>query len=79
MVSAAAVQPAPTERVRVKRDGPRGWHWIAAAHYDPARHELYTEDAPAAAAIARPDAATVEAAPPPAKRGPGRPRKHPIT
>lgn len=32
-----------SEVVKVKRDGPRGWHWIARAHYDPARHELYNE------------------------------------
>lgn len=37
-------------RVKVKRDGPRGWHWIAAASFDPARHELIDEpQAPAAA------------------------------
>jgi hypothetical protein len=39
--------------VRVKRDGPRGWHWISAAHFDPAKHELM--DAPAAAAPAQQD------------------------
>lgn len=26
--------------VAVKRDGPRGWHWIAADKYDPKVHEL---------------------------------------
>jgi hypothetical protein len=26
--------------VKVKRDGPKGWHWINASDYDPARHEL---------------------------------------
>jgi len=36
-------------RVKVKRDGPRGWHWIAASSFDPARHEL--ADAPAPAAV----------------------------
>jgi hypothetical protein len=36
------------ELIKVKRDGPRGWHWIAAEHFDPARHEL--ADAPAKAA-----------------------------
>ena len=25
-------------RVKVKRDGPRGWHWIAASSFDPAVH-----------------------------------------
>lgn len=42
--------PAP---IKVKRDGPRGWHWIAAAHYDPARHELFDALAPAPAAPKR--------------------------
>jgi len=37
-----------SEVVKVKRDGPRGWHLIAAANYDPAVHELF--DAPAAKA-----------------------------
>ncbi|MEY2653630.1 MAG: hypothetical protein RLZZ524_658 [Pseudomonadota bacterium] len=32
------------DRVKVKRDGPRGWHWIAAAHYDPKRHELVADE-----------------------------------
>jgi hypothetical protein len=58
------IQMPPAERVKVKRDGPRGWHWIAIAHYDPARHELVDPPAPAQVA-----------APAPVKRGPGRPRK----
>lgn len=58
--------------VKVKRDGPRGWHWIAAAHYDPAVHELYVE--PNGAAPPTPEPAPEPA---PVKRGPGRPRKHP--
>lgn len=33
-------------RIKVKRDGPRGWHWIAAAHFNPEVHELVA-DAPA--------------------------------
>lgn len=63
-------QDQPAAPVKVKRDGPRGWHWIAAANFDPAKHELV--DAPAAH----------QAAPAaPVKRPPGRPRKHiePIT
>jgi len=53
-VSAAFLSRAPSaDRVRVKRDGPRGWHWISAAHFDPAKHELM--DAPAAAAPAQQD------------------------
>lgn len=31
------------EVVKVKRDGPRGWHWITAASFDPAIHEVYSE------------------------------------
>lgn len=31
--------------IRVKRDGPRGWHTIDERHYDPAVHELYEPDA----------------------------------
>lgn len=52
------------QRIKVKRDGPRGWHWITAASYDPARHEL----AETPAAQPEPDQQM--------KRGPGRPRKH---
>jgi len=29
--------------VKVKRDGPRGWHWIDASRFDPAVHEVYVE------------------------------------
>lgn len=40
-----------SDTVKVKRDGPRGWHNIAAASYDPAKHELFDDkpnvDAPA--------------------------------
>ena len=36
---------APPQRIRVKRDGPRGWHWIAAANFDPQRHELMDQPA----------------------------------
>lgn len=57
-------------RVKVKRDGPRGWHWIAAHHYDPARHELVDEPpAPSPAAQEAPAPAD-----PPKRRG--RPPKH---
>lgn len=72
-------------RIKVKRDGPRGWHWIAAANYDPAIHELV--DQPAADLV--PPAAPEHVEPvhhahkeaahhahAPEKRGPGRPRKH---
>lgn len=31
--------------VKVKRDGPRGWHLIDASRFDPAVHELYDEQA----------------------------------
>ena len=39
------MHPTNPTAIKVKRDGPRGWHWIAAANYDPAIHEL--ADAPA--------------------------------
>lgn len=29
--------------VKVKRDGPRGWHTIARSNYDPAVHVLHVE------------------------------------
>lgn len=31
--------------IKVKRDGPRGWHWIADEHYDPAVHEIVRDEA----------------------------------
>lgn len=46
-------------RIKVKRDGPRGWHWIAAAHFDPAVHELFEEAPPPA-----PEAAPITASKP---------------
>lgn len=36
----------PDNCIKVKRDGPRGWHWIAADKYDPATHELADERDP---------------------------------
>lgn len=72
-------------RVKVKRDGPRGWHWIAASNFDPAVHEL-VDDAAATLTSAQPAASAPNGAAPqpapaqtPMKRGPGRPRKHPNT
>lgn len=35
---------APENCIKVKRDGPRGWHWIARESYDPAIHELVDAD-----------------------------------
>lgn len=29
--------------LKVKRDGPRGWHLIDAGRFDPLRHELWQE------------------------------------
>lgn len=37
------------DRLKVKRDGPRGWHWIAASSFDHAVHELVDRPAPPAA------------------------------
>lgn len=38
------IHPTNPDAVRVKRDGPRGWHWVA--RFDPAIHERF-EDEPA--------------------------------
>jgi hypothetical protein len=46
--------------VKVKRDGPRGWHWIAVQNYDPARHELVTDN---------PEPVAQADTPPPKRRG----------
>ena len=57
-VGRASVRPKPLREgdmaapVKVKRDGPRGWHWIAAEHYDPAVHVL--ADAPEPDPVAKP-------------------------
>lgn len=56
-------------RMKVKRDGPRGWHWIAAEHYDPHRHEL-VDDEPQQEIEDEPQQAVT------VKRGRGRPRKN---
>jgi len=56
-------------RVAVKRDGPRGWHWIAKASFDPAVHEMHVEGAkPAAAEPLVPDPAPPAAARPRGRR-----------
>lgn len=60
------------QRVKVKRDGPRGWHWIAAHHFDPAVHQLVDEP-PAPSPAAAPAQAPAPADP--AKRR-GRPPKN---
>lgn len=38
--------PAPLGTVRVKRDGPRGWHFIALADFDPSIHVAWESDPP---------------------------------
>jgi hypothetical protein len=63
------IHPTNPTAVRVKRDGPRGWHWRLAENYDPAVDELYVD--PAAPEPA-PEPEPVTA---PAPRKPGRPRK----
>ncbi len=35
---------APENCIKVKRDGPRGWHWVSKDTFDPSVHEL--ADAP---------------------------------
>ena len=62
--------------VKVRRDGPRGWHWIDASRYDPAVHVLadaaQDQPAPQAAEASLPvDGTAVPAEP----RKRGRPRK----
>lgn len=59
---------APPQPIKVKRDGPRGWHWIAAENFDPARHELFEE--------AEQEVPPAAAAPTPDKPRRGRPPKH---
>lgn len=39
--------------VAVKRDGPRGWHWVAAEAFDPALHQPHDPEAEAKAAEAK--------------------------
>lgn len=39
------IHPTNPDAVRVKRDGERGWHWVA--EFDPAVHELFDEKAEA--------------------------------
>lgn len=36
--------PTNSEAVRVKRDGPRGWHW--AAKFDPSIHTMFDPEPP---------------------------------
>jgi len=36
-------RPDMSRVVKVKRDGPRGWHWIGRHRFDPAIHELYED------------------------------------
>lgn len=55
--------------VKVKRDGPKGWHWINASDFDPARHELV--DPPAV----EPPAEQSEQPQPDAPKRRGRPPK----
>jgi hypothetical protein len=52
------------DRIKVKRDGPRGWHWIAAHNFDPAIHEAIS-DAPDAPVVKPPTANTANTAQPP--------------
>jgi len=42
-----AAPDAPAAVLKVKRDGPRGWHWIAASSYNPDIHELIDQAEPA--------------------------------
>lgn len=37
--------PTNPEAVKVKRDGPRGWRWVAV--FDPTVHTMFDEEKPA--------------------------------
>ena len=37
--------PTNPNAIRVKRDGPRGWHWIDASQFQPGVHVRYEEQA----------------------------------
>jgi hypothetical protein len=54
------IHPTNPSAVRVKRDGPRGWHWVA--EFNPAIHERYVEKAekPAPGPEAESEAPAVE-------------------
>ena len=47
------IHPTNPNAIRVKRDGPRGWHWIDRSQFRPAEHELLTDEpaAPVAPAV----------------------------
>jgi hypothetical protein len=32
-----------SEVIKVKRDGERGWHWVAKANFDPKYHEVWVD------------------------------------
>lgn len=55
------IHPTNPNAIRVKRDGPRGWHWIDASQFQRGVHELYEEQA-GQASQPQVDAQTVPAA-----------------
>ena len=50
------IHPTNPNALRVKRDGPRGWHWIDASQFQPGVHVLADDEAPAVAATPQPAA-----------------------
>jgi len=63
---------ARADTIRVKRDGPRGWHSIPAASFDPDKHQRWDASAPKEPAEA-PKAPAEPAALPSHERGRGSP------
>jgi len=49
------IHPTNPAAIRVKRDGPRGWHWIDGARFDPAVHVLWTDEPAAPVAPVAPE------------------------
>lgn len=66
--------PTNPTALKVKRDGPRGWHWIAAESFDPAVHELVEGEAPAPIDNGPEEAPAQEGGPAPVS-APKRPRR----
>ena len=50
------IHPTNPNAIRVKRDGPRGWHWIDASQFQHGVHEVFEEQAGQASHPATADA-----------------------
>jgi hypothetical protein len=42
-IGLTALDRLARDGLRVRRDGPKGWHWISAESFDPAVHELFDQ------------------------------------